>query len=280
MRTLLLAVFIALVCPLTARAERPSELDRLLAEFEAWSGARIVFERDELPKGDWFDIMRPLDAERRPRAVKLLVAEVKKYPRGYLKAIGFESFGVFGGLASKTTDGYRPLVEWLGGYRYFGLWNGSNAAIGAFYTDVQLPLTFHHELFHHVDGSANGKTSYRPHFNSDDAAFSEAVSGRRPYPAARIPAGVRRQLRLKREGYLLEDAVGNYASKAAGEDQAETARHFMTSLADSLLQVAERPDLPGSQRILHILKEYQGAAPNGPDLQHWLTVALKEAPVR
>ena len=64
--------------------------------------------------------------------------------------------------------------------------------------------------------------------------------------------------------YTLQDAVSDYAAKNSREDQAETARHLMSMLPNSLVQTIDQPELAGSQRILHVLKEYEQAVPNGP----------------
>ena len=116
---------LALLTALPASADPLTDLSR---RFTEQTGAKLVFERSALPKGDWFEITPALTTAKRIRAARILVRESKRYPKGYLKAIGFETFGVFAGCASSRGDGFRPWVDWLGGYRYFGLWNGSNAA--------------------------------------------------------------------------------------------------------------------------------------------------------
>jgi S1-C subfamily serine protease len=77
---------------------------------------------------------------------------------------------------------------------------------------------------------------------------------------------------------VLQDAVSAYAGKSPDEDQADTARQFMTNLADSLVQAAKRPDLPGSQRFLHILEEIAKSTPGAPTIQWWIDVALGRGP--
>ena len=264
----------ALAWPSGVLASAPDELAAELGAFEARTGARLVFRRADLPPGNYHDIMTSLSPERRLAAARILVREAEKYPRGYLRAIGFRAFGVFAACASREGDGYRPYLAELGGYRYFGIWNGRDAAAGAYYTDGQLPLTFHHEVFHHVDATMAGRTRYRPFFTSDDPRFQAAITGAKRYPAPTIPPALLARLRARTSGRLLRSAVGAYASKAPGEDQAETARHVMAWLPDALVQACERPNLPGSQRILHVLQAYEAAAPNGPGIEWWVEVAL------
>lgn len=68
--------------------------------------------------------------------------------------------------------------------------------------------------------------------------------------------------------------MSKYAAKNENEDQAETARYFMTTLADSLVQVMEQPDLPGSQRILDLLERYRAAGSPGPGVDWFVDLAL------
>ncbi|MBK9031754.1 MAG: trypsin-like peptidase domain-containing protein [Myxococcales bacterium] len=250
-----------------ARAGDP--LVDLQHEFAAWTGAELVFERAGLPAGRWFERMPALERAARVDAARLLVAEARHYPRGWLGQRGLVSVGVFAGLASDAGDGFRPWDDDLGGYRYFGLWNGRDAIAAAYYTDGQLPLTFHHELFHHLDGVSG--------FADDDAAFAAAVAGAARYPALALAAADRAAL-ATRAGAPLADAVGDYAGKSAGEDQAETARWLHSHLATGLWQAAAKPELAGSQRILHVLAEYAGAGAGGPDAAYLVDVALGRDP--
>ena len=71
--------------------------------------------------------------------------------------------------------------------------------------------------------------------------------------------------------------MSKYAAKNEDEDQAETARYFMTTLADSLVQVMEQPSLPGSQRILGLLDRYRAAGSPGPGTDWFVDVALGRA---
>src|SRR5205085_9386623 len=96
----------------------------------------------------------------------------------------------------------------------------------------------------------------------EDGRFADAIAGRRPYPAANLPAEVLASLRAVSRGSILEDAVSEYCRKNVAEDKAETARYLMSHLADALVQVASRPALPGSQRILHVLAAYEHSQPN------------------
>ncbi len=133
-------------------------------------GVPLVFGRDALPEAEWFDIMKPLGADGRREATAILRTQAAMYPRGWLAALGLTAMGVFAGLADETDDGYREFDEDLGGYPYFGVWNGKSALAMAYYTDGQLPLTFHHEVFHHIDAASGSSTD-------DDARFAAAIGG-------------------------------------------------------------------------------------------------------
>ncbi len=218
--------------------------------FDYTGGVRLAFEAEALPKGHWFDELRPLDAEAREKAARIALTEARKYPPGYLRGVGLEVVGLFAACVSKSTDGFRPYEEALGGYRYFGMWNGRDAVVAAHYSDGQLPLTFHHEVFHHVDATRDGVTS-RSTMDADDHRFAAALDGTRRYAAPKLP---KTRLKAAAEGYVLETSVGAYSAKSPGEDQAETARYLMTTLPDALLQVSTRPELAGSQRMLHVLR--------------------------
>ncbi|MFT7578565.1 MAG: S1-C subfamily serine protease [Myxococcota bacterium] len=250
-----------------------SPLDDAVAAFATHTGARLVFHAADLPSGRYYDRMPVLDEAQRTEAARVLLREARKYPRGYLSAMGMQAVGVFEALVSDKSDGFRPFNEAHKGYVYFGLWNGSNAVVAAYYTDSQLPLTFHHEVFHHVDATQGGRLS-RGAFEEDDARFREAVEGKRRYPAASISKADLRALRARSDGYTLENAVGAYAKKNAGEDQAETARYMMTTLPDALVQMATRPTLAGSQRMLHLVNQYTASIPDGPGVSWFVDVAL------
>ena len=162
--------------PSEARAASPGELDALVAAFTARTGARLVFTRDEVPADAGFDVMLELAGARRIAAARLALDEAAKYPRGYLGAMGLETIGLYEGLASRKGDGYRPWVKRLGGYRYFGQWNGEDTIVAAYYSDEQLPLTLHHEVFHHVDATVQG-TRDSSHSAADDVRFAAAIAG-------------------------------------------------------------------------------------------------------
>ncbi|PKN54822.1 MAG: hypothetical protein CVU56_24440, partial [Deltaproteobacteria bacterium HGW-Deltaproteobacteria-14] len=258
----------------TAHATPLSDASRA---FAAHTGARLVFDRGGLPDGAWYDQLPALSAERQLRAARLLLDEAAKYPRGYLGAIGVRAVGVFAACVSNDNDGFHSWDDTYGGYLYYGVWNGRDGIAAAYYSDGQLPLTFHHEVFHAVDATAGGVSDHDANFHADDARFAAAVSGERRYPAARIAQGDLARLAAVGRGRVLEDAVAHYATKSAGEDQAETARWMMTNLADALVQVARRPELAGSQRMLHLLGEYRGATTDGPALSWFVDVALGRA---
>ena len=282
-----MAVAVGLGCAAGARPATASgggaELARLERAFADQTGAHLVFARADLPRGAWYDRMPELPAARRVAAARILVAEARKYPRGWLGAIGLHQVGVFDALVSTRDDGYHVYDRRRGGYLYYGMWNGAGALAAAYYTDGQLPLTFHHEAFHHVDGTRAGVTGGGA-FGADDARFGAAVAGTRRYPALAIAPADLRALERAAGGEVLRGAVGDYAGKAPGEDQAETARWLMSHLAAGLVQAATRPELPGSQRILHVLAGYRAAGPapgDGPDAAWLVDVALgRDAPGR
>lgn len=226
--------------------------------FEEWTGATLLFTRAETPSEVLYETTPELSSSRRRAAARILYAHALHYPKGLFKRIGLDKVSVFAGCGDPEGDGYRPWVKALNGYRYFGRWHEIGALAACYYGDVQLPLTFHHEVFHHVDATVASRTDYG-HFRTDDARFARAISGEEPYPGLDLDARTIAALRAAADGDVLEEAVGDYAQKSAGEDQAETARWFMTNLADGLLQAALRPELPGSQRILHLLREYAKA---------------------
>ena len=239
-------------------------------------GTRLVFATADLPNGDWFEIAPGLTPARRARARAILEAEARKYPPGFLAAVGVKAIGVFDGLATAKNDGFHTWDKRLGGYRYFGLWNGRNAVMASYYSDEQLPLTFHHEVFHHIDGTVHGETTALG-FSGDDARFKAAVAGKRRYAAPAIDEADLAALGRASGGSELKDAVGQYSKKNPGEDQAETARWMMTNLPDALVQVATRPNWAGSQRVLHLLTQYAGAAPSRgaqADLAWFVNAAL------
>ncbi|MDP7250786.1 MAG: serine protease [Planctomycetota bacterium] len=264
--------FFVLLFPWTVSADQA--LEQLVSDFEKHSGAELVFNRSQLPAGSYHDVMPEMSKERKIKAAKILNKEVRKYPSRYFKKIGLKAIGFFEACVSKKGDGFRPYNRLLKGYRYYGIWNGKDALAGAYYTDGQLPLTFHHEVFHHIDATRLGTTNYARNFKTDDPRFKEAVTGRRPYKSPEISDADLRALKARREGYLLRKAVSDYAAKHPGEDQAETARHFMTTLSDSLVQVVQNPRLEGSQRILHIMGEMEQAIADGPDADWFVDVAL------
>lgn len=243
--------------------------------FEDWTGARLVFTRKETPSQVLYATTPTLSPERRREAAEILYRHAHNYPKGTFKKIGLTIVAVFAGCGDPEGDGFRPWVDSLKGYRYFGRWHAVGAIAACYYDDGQLPLTFHHEVFHHIDATRGGKTDY-VHFNEDDTRFADAFTHRDPYSALALDARTIASLREGGAGNVLEDAVGEYAQKSAGEDQAETARWFQTNLADGLLQAALRPELAGSQRILHLLAEYQKAAA-AMSPTWFVTVALEAA---
>ena len=84
-------------------AER--DLETLLREFREYSGAELVFRREELPAGRYHDVLQPLSESRKAMAATICVDEARMYPRGYFGEVGLKVVGVFAACASKlTTD--------------------------------------------------------------------------------------------------------------------------------------------------------------------------------
>ena len=269
MRTALHVVLLSL-CSATASA---APLDDTLAAIERESGLRLVFDRASLPPGSWFEVLAPLEPEKRLGVARVVLAEARRYPRRFLGDMGLRVVGVFAGAATKNDDGFHPWVAALGGYRYYGMWNRTNAIVAAAYSHAQLRLTFNHEVFHHVDATRLGVTSYE-RFRGDDARYEAALGLRDLYPAAAIAPQDLAALKKMATGEALEGAVSRYASKEPSEDEAETARWLMSHLPDALVQVATQPRLAGSQRLLHVLGRLREATANGPDVSWFVGVAL------
>ncbi|WP_436715240.1 hypothetical protein U8335_21745 [Roseiconus lacunae] len=249
-------------------------------QFADYTGAEVVFSRDDLPPGRYHDILKPLAMENRLRAVEICLEEAKLYPPGYFAEMGLTTIGVFAVCASKrTSDDWREFDRQVGGYRYYGIYNGTDALAAAFYSDGQLALTLHHEIFHHVDSTVDGETG-KWNLGVDDFNYRRAIEGAKPYTAAAIAIDDLKELRGKQSGYPLQTTVSAYAAKNLREDQAETARHFMSMMKSSLVQIADQPELPGSQRILHILREYESAVPDGPGIDWFVNTALQRNQLR
>lgn len=243
--------------------------------FEEWTGSRLVFSRDDTPDEVLYATTPELNREKRRLAAEILLREAKQYPRGLFRKVGLHTIAVFAGCGDPKGDGFRPWMDSLNGYRYFGRWDAIGAIAACFYDDGQLPLTFHHEVFHHLDATKNHRLDYR-FFTADDARFRAAVDGKRVYAALTLTDEERESLLALSTGEFLEEAVGRYSEKSAGEDQAETARWLQTNLADGLLQAADMPELAGSQRILHLLEVYRTASP-ALSTSWWVAAAITRA---
>ena len=111
----------------------PSKLDAALENFTRHTGAEIVFTRDDLPPGKYHDVMKPLADDQKLAAVEACMEEARLYPPGFFGQVGLRAIGVFAVCVSKsTTDSHREYDEELGGYRYYGVYNGNNAIASAF----------------------------------------------------------------------------------------------------------------------------------------------------
>lgn len=273
MTTRLLVVVVALVLGLgraaPARADDADEVAALCRAFRARTGVALVFDRAALPGRRWFPIMPALPPAQAADAARLLLAEARRYPAGWLGRTGLTRIGVFAGLAARADDGYRWWDDALGGYRYSGKWNGKDAIAIGYYSDWQLIQTFHHEVHHAID-TADG-------VGADDPRFRAALDGTRPYPALRIARADLVALEAWADWPLTYGAT-DYAAKSPGEDQAETAAWMQQHLPTALWQAAVHPEWEGSQRILHVLAEHRAAPGPGPTLAWWLDVALGRDP--
>jgi hypothetical protein len=237
---------------------------------------RLVFEREDLPPGRYHDIMPVLSSAYRWKAAAILIGEAKKYPPQFLGRVGLKAIGVFDACAGEQSDARHVLDPELGGYRYYGIWNRSNACAIAYYTGRQLCLTFHHEIFHHIDAMCNKATG--SYDNPEvDRRYQVAIAGESRYSSPVIQPADLAALKHAGQGEVLEEAVSKYAAKNLREDHAETARYFMSHMADALSQIVERPELPGSQRILYCLGRYHEVLKDGPDIDWFVDVALQRA---
>lgn len=266
-----LSLSILVLIPSLALAE--DSLPQLEKAFRDYSGSRLVFVAKDLPEGAYHDRMPSLNDAGRLRAARIALHEIRKLPPRYLEKMGLKAVGLFSACVSNQGDGFRPYDETLKGYRFFGIYNGKNALAAAYYSDTQMPSTLHHEIFHHVDATLHGQTRYTVNFVRDER-FQAVLSGEEHYPALRLEEADLAALRKLSKGQILEKAVSSYAEKSVGEDKAETARYLMTALPDALVQMATRPELTGTQRMLHVLYKYAQAIPDGPDAAWFVSVAL------
>lgn len=270
-----LSLSLLVLVPSFGPADEPvkESLAQLEKAFGDYSGSRLVFAEKDLPDGTYHDRMPPLNEKGRLRAARVALREIRKLPPRYLEKMGLKAIGIFAACISDQGDGYRPYDEKLKGYRYFGIYNGKNALAAAYYSDTQLPGTLHHEIFHHVDATLHGQTKFTVNFVRDER-FQAVITGAERYPALRLVEADLAALRKLSKGHVLEKTVCSYADKSVGEDKAETARYMMNVLPDALVQVATRPELSGSQRLLHVLHKYEAAIPVGPDSAWFVSVAL------
>ena len=264
-----LSAWVAILTQAAGSAADPpaTELDRLVAEFRQYSGAELVFRAADLPPGEYFEILPELTEAARLGAARIACREIQKYPPHYLGELKLRAIGIFRACASRANDGFHPFDKALGGYRYFGLYNQRDALVAAYYTDEQLPLTLDHELFHHIDRLTPPVGDWAEWIAATPGA---AASG----AAVALAPADRAALQRLGAGHVLEGAVSDYASKNPNEDKAETARHFLSTLPDSLLQMDGKPRLAGSRRIELVLATYaRSNSGRGPDADWFLKVA-------
>ncbi|MHB1425007.1 MAG: hypothetical protein ACYC3I_17680 [Gemmataceae bacterium] len=275
--SLSILVFVPSLVPADEAAKE--SLSQLEKAFTDYSGSHLVFTVKDLPEGAYHDRMTPLNAEGRMRAARIAVREIRKLPPRYLEKMGLKAVGIFAACVSNQGDGFRPYDEPLKGYRFFGIYNGKNALAAAYYSDTQLPGTLHHEIFHHVDATLRGDTKHTANFLRDER-FQAALSGAERYQALRVVEADLTALQKLSKGHVLEGAFSSYAEKNVGEDKAETARYLMATLPDALVQMATRPQLAGSQRMLHVLHKYKQAIADGPEAAWFVSIALGRAAAR
>jgi hypothetical protein len=268
------SVAFLLLAPSLLPGEEPRQpsLFQLEKAVREYSGARLVFVAKDLPPGTYHDRMPSLSEEGRVRAARIALRELHKLPPRYLEKMGLKAVGIFAACVSNQGDGFRPYDEDLQGYRFFGIYNGKNAVAAAYYSDAQLPATLHHEIFHHVDATLRGETRYTANFVRDDR-LKAALSGAERYQALRLSEAELTALQRVSKGSVLESTVSSYAEKSVGEDKAETARYLMMTLPDALVQMSTRPELAGSQRLLHVLYKYSQAIPDGPQPEWFIAIA-------
>lgn len=266
-----------LMKPEVTQDQRISELQK---QFREYSGASLVFMEQELAPGKYYDKLPTLDKALQMKAAEIALREVKKYPPGLLRELDLKTFGIFAACISSSNDGFHAYDNRFGGYRWYGLYNMEHGAVGAFYSESQLPLTIHHELFHVIDNNVRGVREFPKHYEGDDAALTKALRGEKPYPALAINDRDLSALKERARGVVLESAVSAYSQKELGEDQAETWRWVMTNLPDAIVQCVERPELPGSQRILHVINEFSLARKTPIEVSWLVDVALERIAVQ
>jgi hypothetical protein len=268
---LLVSLALFLSEPVANLVEETAEVAyfELYGSIEYWTESNLLVSRKDLPSGLAYDTTVELTRAEQMPALRVLAEVVRQYPQGVFATINLRRMGLFGPCGDARGDGFRPWVEKLNGYRYFGR-RTSDGILVCRYSDSQMIHTFHHEVFHQVEAQVlEGNTRRR--IEEDDQRFERAISSLEPYPPLRFDDNAMALLREASTGVILEDAVSVYAQKSPSEDKAETAFWFQTHLADALLQAALRPELPGSQRILHILQLYQRASVE-LTLDWWLSV--------
>ena len=64
--------------------QKPKDTSSLFKAFEDCAGAKLVFDRKDLPPGNYHEKLPVLEAGKKKKAVEILMEEVKKYPPGYL----------------------------------------------------------------------------------------------------------------------------------------------------------------------------------------------------
>ncbi len=254
------------------------ETERLLRKFKEYSGAELVFHREDLPEGRYHDVLKPLSDSRKAIAAAICVEEARMYPPGFFGEVGLNTRGSVRCLRVEDDERSLSALRHPVG-RLSLLWRLQWHA-------TRSPLRF------------TAKVSYRSRFTtkyfttSTQRSMEKRLRGN--YPATilfirlqsrasdrtRAPPIAGDDLAALRDrciGYTLQDAVSDYAAKNSREDQAETARHLMSMLPNSLVQAIEQPELAGSQRILHVLREYEHAVPDGPGIDWFVDVALERA---
>lgn len=248
----------------------------LQAQIEAQSGAKVVYSIKELPEDDYFGLIGKLTEAKRLQGLSILAKEVAKYPKGYLKSVGVGYIGLVGECKITKKQGFFPDGG-EEGERYDGLWANNQTILLCLNDPADLAGTWHHEVFHAVDSTKKGDVDSDKHMETDNAAFKQAVALKKPYPAIKLSESELAELKKLTKRKVLRNRVSEYAASSEDEDQAETALYIFQHLPDSLIQMATQPNIGGTQRMLHVLAEYEQASKIPFNASWLLSLALAEA---
>jgi hypothetical protein len=100
--------------PIFAEVSLENRVQELQNQIAEHTGSRVVFDREKLSEGDYYDKLPHLSSERQERAAEIALREVRKYPPGFFEKLGLKTFGIFEACNSNSNDGfhvYDPLHE-------------------------------------------------------------------------------------------------------------------------------------------------------------------------